>query len=541
MPEQPYSVLVVDDDELIREKITDELERKYLKIYEAADGNTALEVFDEKDIDIILLDIKLPDMDGIDILKGVTEEDPDCEVIVITGYGNQDLAINSLRHGAIDYIEKPIDMEQFKASLGRAEEKLSQEKELSYEETILVVDDEEDIVRRLSRALEREGYEVFGTQTGKDGLEIIRENKIEVIIADYRLGDMDGLELLREANNLYEDIEGIIITGYGNEEIAIEALRAGAVDYLTKPLNLDELLISVENAIEKINLKRNRLYRQRELKISSEIKEKMHEELEEEVEERTRELEQTQAELFQTSKLATLGEMSAGLAHEINQPLGGIDLVTSHIRKLIERNELTDEKLEEGLEDIENSIKRMSKVIKHIRTFARQDSLELQELEVNETIGKALDLLGEQLRLHEIKLEKELDEEISRIEGEPYQLEQVWINLISNARHALDEVNTEEREENYIKKLEISTGYFPDEEEVKVQFIDNGIGMSEEVRERAFEPFYTTKEVGESTGLGLSISYGIVEEHGGDFEIESEEGRGTKISVHLPRKQETGG
>ncbi|MGM0380868.1 MAG: response regulator [bacterium] len=535
MVEQTRSVLVVDDDELIRDKLSGELERKYFKIYEATDGQGALEVFEQKDIDIILLDIKLPDMDGMEVLKEVKGKEPGCEVIVITGYGNQDLAINTLRHGAIDYIEKPVDMEQFKASLGRAEEKLSEKQELSYRETILVVDDEEDIVRRLKKALQREGYEVFGAHTGEAGLEIIRNNKVEVIIVDYRLGDMDGLELLRKANDLYEDIEGIIITGYGKEEIAVEALRSGAVDYLTKPLNLDELLISVENAIEKINLKRNRLYRQRELKISSEIKEKMHEELEEKVEERTKELEKTQAELFQTSKLATLGEMSAGLAHEINQPLGGIDLVTSHIRKLIGRDELTHEKLENGLEDIENSIKRMSKVIKHIRTFARQDSLEFKELQINKTIDNSLELLGEQLRLHEIRLEKEFDDNIPRIEGEPYQLEQVWINLISNARHALDE---EENGENFSKRIKIITDYFPGKEEVKVTFEDNGIGMAKEVQDRAFDPFYTTKEMGESSGLGLSISYGIIEEHGGEFEINSEEGEGTEVSVILPRKQQ---
>ncbi len=247
----------------------------------------------------------------------------------------------------------------------------------------------------------------------------------------------------------------------------------------------------------------------------------------------------TQVQLFQTSKLATLGEMSAGLAHEMNQPLGGIALITANLYKLLEKGKLTDEELKTSLDDIDSSVKRMSKTIQHIRIFARQDTLKFMQVEINETIDSAMGLLGEQLRLHEIEVVREFRSNLPKIDGEPYQLEQVWINLISNARDAMDEkgkriTNGRLRIEDYRRKLVISTIYDSDSKGVEITFTDNGIGMSEERREKAFQPFFTTKEVGKGSGLGLSISYGIIENHKGKIKLESKNGEGTKVSIILP-------
>lgn len=526
------TVLIVDDDKIIREQLEKELKRNFFRTFLAADGKTALETFAQEEIDILLLDIKLPDIDGLDVLKKVKEKKPNCEVIVITGFGTLEIAIQSLRRGAIDYIEKPIKMDELSTALGRAQEKLAENEELFCNSMLLVIDDEEDVVKPLKKFLEKEGYEVFSAYNGEDGLNIIENNKIDVIITDIKMGDMDGIEVLQEAKKLYQDIEGIMITGYSEQELAIKSLRAGAIDYIPKPVHLEELLISVKQAIERINLNRNCLYRNRELKITSEIISKMNEELERRIEEKTTQLSQTQAQLFQTSKLATLGEMAAGLAHEMNQPLGGISLVARYFRKLMERGKLSKEEIESGLEDIEASVKRMSKVIQHIRTFARQDTLKFTKVDVNETIDAALSLLGEQLRLHEIEVVRNLNPALPRITGEPYQLEQVWINLISNAQYAVDE--KEKQITDYKKSINISTIYNPESELVEISVSDNGIGMSKEVKEKVFEPFFTTKEVGQATGLGLSISYGIIESHKGKIEVESKEGEGTTVRVTLP-------
>jgi DNA-binding NtrC family response regulator len=538
---QRRTVLIVDDDAIIREQLEKELKRNFFNTLLAADGKSALEKFSKNKVDILILDVKLPDMDGLEVLQKVKERNPDCEVIVVTGFGNQEIAVQSLRRGAIDYIDKPLDMEDLFAALGRAQEKLSEKEELSYENTILVIDDEELIVKRLKKYLEKEGYAVFTAFNGKEGLIIIENSKIDVLITDIRMGDMDGIEVIQRAKRLYRDIEGIIITGHKDQELAIRSLRAGASDYITKPINLDELLFSIKKATEKINLNRNRLYRNRELKISSEIISKMNDELERRIKERSQELSQTQAQLIQTSKLATLGEMSAGLAHEMNQPLGGISLTARNFRKLMEREKLTEEELASGLTDIEVSVKRMAKIIQHIRTFSRQDTFAFVEVDLNETIEAALSLLGEQLRLHEIEVVRDFAPDLPRITGEPYQLEQVWINLITNARDAVDEkekwISSGRLPGNsYRKRITVSTIHNKESENpsVEVRVYDNGIGIAEGQKEKIFEPFFTTKEVGKSMGLGLSISYGIIESHKGRIEAESKEGEGCGFSVLLP-------
>jgi DNA-binding response OmpR family regulator len=535
------TVLIVDDDKIILEQLAKELKRNFFKTFLAADGKTALETFSQEEIDIVVLDVKLPDIDGLEVLKEIKEKKPDCEVIVITGLGTQEIAIQSLRRGAIDYIEKPIEIDELTAALGRAVEKVVEREKLSYENRLLVIDDEEEVVKRLKRFLEKEGYEVVGAFNGKEALDIVQNSKIDVVITDIRMGDMDGIEVLKRAKRLYRDIEGIVVTGFKDQDLAIRSLRAGALDYLIKPINLDELLFAVQKAIERINLNRNRLYRGRELKISSEIISKMNEELERRIEERSRELSQTQAQLFQTSKLATLGEMSAGLAHEMNQPLGGISLTAKHLGKLMERGKLTNEEVESGLRDIETSVKRMAKIIQHIRTFARQDTLNFVQVDVNETIDSALSLLNEQLRLHGIGVELELSPALPRVTGEPYQLEQVWINLIGNARDAVDEKERQISDgrlqtANYKKRLNISTTYNSGSEmpSVEVRVTDNGIGFTEEQGERIFEPFFTTKEVGQGMGLGLSITHGIIESHKGTIEVEGKEGEGTTVRILLP-------
>ncbi len=381
------TVLIVDNDKIIREQLEKQLKRKYFRTLLAVDGQSALDVFSKEEVDILLLD------------------------------------------------------------------------------------DEEEIVKRLKRFLEKEGYEVFSGSGGKEGLNIIENNKIDVVVTDFKMGDMNGIEVLQRAKNLHPDIEGIVVTGFKDHELAIKSLRAGATDYLNKPVDLDDLLHSVEKAIERINLNRNRLYRNRELKISKEIISKMNEELERRIEERSKELNQAQTQLFQTSKLAILGEMSTGLAHEMNQPLGGISLTAKHLRKLFERGKLSEKHMESGLSDIEASVKRMSKIILHIRTFARQETIEFVPVNVNETFESAMSLMGEQLRLHEIEVTLDLNADCPLINGEPSQLEQVWINLISNARDAVDAKGAQTN--GYKKRITISTIYQSETKTVAVSVKDN--------------------------------------------------------------------
>ena len=531
------NVLIIDDDLTICTELEKELKLNFFNCDIALSGEEALKITKMSKIDIIMLDVCMPDIDGLEFLKKIKKNvnTSTCEVIIMTGYSSQEVAIKALQRGAIDFLEKPINYDEMHTALGRAVEKIIEKEDYQFKHTVLVVDDDQQFTSVIKDVLKKEGYDVYVANDGKQGLNIISERKIDIILTDIELPIINGMDLLEKAKKYYKDNEVIMITGHGNEELAIKALRRGAMNYLRKPIDLDELLIAVDHAKEKVVLFRNQLYRNRELKINTDIILKMNEELERRIEERTLEVQQMQGQLFQTSKLATLGEMAAGLAHELNQPLTGISLTITNLKKLHERGILEETELENCIIQVDSLVKRMAKVINHMRTFARQDSQKFDQININDSVDNALSLLKEQLRLQGIDVITNLEQNLPLISGEPYQIEQVIINIISNARDAIEEKAKCQPEQlmGCSKRLEINTLLVNNW--VCIEINDNGIGMTEETKEKIFNPFYTTKEVGKATGLGMSISYGIIESHKGRIDVETEPGKGTKVSIKLPR------
>ena len=432
---------------------------------------------------------------------------------------------------------------------------------------ILAIDDDQGNLTALSRMLRRQkhGFSVMTAKSGAEGMEKANAELPDVILLDIMMPGMDGYEVCErlKSNNKTRHIPVIMLTGMQTDsESRVKGLQLGADAFLTKPVENVELVAQLnvmvrikraegflrkeKDLLEAIVRERTKALRESE-EAKRQIEVQMREELERRLESRTRELNQTQAQLFQTSKLATLGEMSAGLAHEMNQPLGGISLTAKYMGKLMERGRLSNEEIESGLRDIETSVKRMSRIIQHIRTFARQDTLAFSEVNINETIDSAMSLLGEQLRLHSIEVKLYLDPALPNIAGEPYQLEQVWINIIGNTRDSLDEKSERISDgrlqiDGYKKSINISTINHSESETpfVEVRVTDNGIGFTEEQGKRIFEPFFTTKEVGKGMGLGLSITHGIIESHKGTIEVEGEAGEGAVVRILLPVEDKNG-
>jgi C4-dicarboxylate-specific signal transduction histidine kinase len=269
-----------------------------------------------------------------------------------------------------------------------------------------------------------------------------------------------------------------------------------------------------------------------------------------EAEQHLAELRAHQRQLVQSSRLATLGEMAAGVAHELNQPLNNIGLLASRAERRIDKAvEPAAEDVafvREKLGSIAGQVGRAARIIDHLRVFGRAEPAPLADVDVRKAVAAALELVGEQLRLHGVELLVEMPEGLPPVRGDLARLEQVFINLVVNARFALDEkektLASSGEGVGFAKRLAIRAG----EGELRdgtaavvVRVEDNGPGMSEEVAARIFDPFFTTKEVGEGTGLGLSISYGIVEECGGALEVETASGRGATFIVAL-RQAETG-
>ncbi|HOM02125.1 MAG TPA: ATP-binding protein [Acetivibrio sp.] len=258
---------------------------------------------------------------------------------------------------------------------------------------------------------------------------------------------------------------------------------------------------------------------------------------------RTHQLREKDAQLVQSEKLATLGEMATGIAHEINQPLGGISLITQGLILAKKRNILTDEMLLEKLNAIVEQVDRIDKIIGHLRTFARQSDQTKTPVNIKMPLLDVFKLIGEQLKKQGISVDMHIEENLPYVLADHNKLEQVFLNLIVNAKDALNEL---EKVRKHLKSKNEATEYFDlvdkkitiktysNTSHVIIEIIDNGIGIPKSIINKIFEPFFTTKEVGKGTGIGLSITYGIVKEFEGTIDVESEEMKGSKFIVKLP-------
>jgi len=241
-----------------------------------------------------------------------------------------------------------------------------------------------------------------------------------------------------------------------------------------------------------------------------------------------------ETQLIQAGKMTTLGVMAAGMAHEINQPLNVIQVCADFFLKMLNRGQkIEDEDFRTMANDIVTNVERASGVIKHVRDFARQSEPGSSRVKINDPINDVFKVLGHQLKVHDVKVELDLDPDIPHILAEHNRLEQVFINLVSNAIDAMDEKDNRPDAANKEKRLTIKS--FAENDHVCVKVTDTGGGMTEEVKNKIFEPFYTTKKVGKGTGLGVSISYGIVQDYKGSIEIESEVGKGTTFTIKFPQ------
>ena len=240
-----------------------------------------------------------------------------------------------------------------------------------------------------------------------------------------------------------------------------------------------------------------------------------------------------ETQLIQASKMTTLGVMAAGMAHEINQPLNVIQVCADYFLKMGKKGiPISDEDLKSMANDISSNVQRAAGIIKHMRDFARQSEVVRTKVNINDPIKDVFSVLGHQLKVHQIELELDLDPDVPYIMAEHNRLEQVFINLVTNAVDAMDEKGKKLGNQEWNRLLKIRS--FSENNQVVVIVSDTGTGMPQEVIDKIFEPFFTTKDVGKGTGLGVSISYGIVQDYDGTINVESEIGKGTTFELRFP-------
>ncbi|BAZ13014.1 response regulator receiver sensor signal transduction histidine kinase [Calothrix sp. NIES-4071] len=426
--------------------------------------------------------------------------------------------------------------------------------------TILIVDDNPANLSVLSDALDEEGFEIWVAKSGKVALERVQYALPDLILLDIMMPEIDGYETCRQlkVNSQTQDIPVIFMTALSDTVNKVEGFQVGAVDYITKPFQQEEVISRV-----KLHLKLH------DLAEKLEHKNTLLEDNYAELKLAYKNLQQMQIKLIQNEKLLSVGQMIAGIAHEINNPVNFIygnlahaneyiqnilSLLylyqeeypnpSSHIR--VKSEEIDIDFIKDDLSKLINSMnigaKRIHEIVKSTKNFSRVDETTMKACDIHEGIDSTLTVLNYRLKSKleypSIEVSKNYGQ-LPLVECYLGQLNQVFLNIIANAIDALDDYNQQRSLEEVIKQpsiIKISTKLI-DNNWIAIQIADNGLGMSKEVQEKIFEPFFTTKPIGKGTGLGLSMSYEIVQKHGGYIYYQSTPNVGTEFTIKIPVQQ----
>jgi signal transduction histidine kinase len=350
---------------------------------------------------------------------------------------------------------------------------------------ILVVDDNPEIVGLIRKILETEDFRIFTALDGKAAIEKALSDAPELVLLDLKLPDIPGEEVLKRIKEIGKDIAVIIVTGYGGEHVAVEMMRKGAIDFLSKPIEHEVLLTSVKNALE---------------------------------------IRDAQIEDREFERYPSLERFFPFLAHEIRNPLHAIAGALAIIQR---RSDLKDDLLAQSIKIINEEVQHLNGFVQECLNFVRPPNIvRFIEMEINEVISVVVNIISYMFESEsrKIRIVREMDPHLPKVYANYEEIKQAFLNIIKNAFEAMPEGG----------EFTIKTSRKSDSPKyIEITFIDNGIGAKKENLSKLFSPFFTTKLRG--TGLGLAICRRIiVERHHGKIYIESEENKGTAVKVELP-------
>ena len=385
---------------------------------------------------------------------------------------------------------------------------------------VLIVDDS-SVDRKVIQELLKDDYQIMEAEDGQTALDLIAHDLPDIILLDIQMPVIDGFEVCRriKAELVNQLIPILFFTSSGDIENKVKGFTSGAVDYITKPFIAAEVRVRVHAHLHIKQMQEERL-----LKLGQE-----NQSITEKFNNADQKLKDFTAQLIQTEKMAAIGEITAGVAHELKQPLNVMKIICQSIMKDIEKQRFDMESTKQDLPELLNQMNRMTQIIDHMRVFSKRTvGTAIEDLNINETIDAVFVFVGQQLLNHNVAIVKQYGEKLPKVKGDPIRLEQAFMNIITNARQALMSCGKKEM------KIEIKTYLSQDQKNMIAEIKDNGPGIPVEIREKIFESFFTTKESGEGAGLGLSTAKKIIEEHGGRIEVESALGEWSNFRVILP-------
>jgi two-component system NtrC family sensor kinase len=552
-------ILLIDDSATFRAVLVAALEADGYRVQVASSAEEGLRVAALERPNAIIVDGVLPGMDGSTLIRHVRLDAALRRVVclLLTDSSEIDAELRALDSGADAFVNKREDaaviLAKLRAVLRMAQDTRSDEetRSLLSPSRILAVDDSPTYRDALANALRAEGYDVIQVASGEEALEILSIQTVDCVLLDLVMPGIGGTETCRriKSSPVVRDVPVIVLTSLDDRTAMLETLGTGADDYIQKSAELDVLKARVRAQLRRRQFEdetrrvRERLLRSeidaaesRRAREVAETRAALVEELElknRELGQAMAELQDTQAQLVQAAKMASLGGLVAGIAHEINNPLAFSLSHLSTVKRCLGKAELAlgaqleaeavrDNWKRAGtrIDEMSIGLERIRELVVKLRTFSHIDEGEWRNVSMRECIESVLTILGHRTR-ERIEIHTRYGEP-DELECFPSLLNQAIMNLVANSIDAI----------NGSGEISIETGAIGGAYEIRVS--DTGPGIPPELRERVLEPFFTTKPVGQGTGLGLSITYSIVRKHSGTLSIECPEGGGTSITLRLP-------